>query len=56
MTDKPDDKPAAPAKPSLRHRPGGLANANLNTKGAVRRGERDASARSAAKSKPWMSR
>ena len=52
MNEKPVEKPAAAAM-SLRHRPGGFANANLNSKGGIHRSEKTASARSAAKSKPW---
>lgn len=53
MNEKPVEKPAAAAMSALRHRPGGFANANLNNKGGIHRSEKAASARSAAKSKPW---
>ncbi|MDP3590300.1 hypothetical protein [Phenylobacterium sp.] len=53
MNEKTVEKPAAPAISALRHRPGGFANANLNNRGGIHRSEKAASARSAAKSKPW---
>lgn len=53
MNEKPVEKPVAPTTSALRHRPGGFANANLNNRGGIHRSEKAASARSAAKSKPW---